>query len=295
MNGTRVSFFSLRAECGRQGGKPEKAWEGEPEKGRDPGRSGFGGRPHYGLNDEQWTAASAKKAPWPSSPAPEPARPGPLVCRIAYLVEERGVDPAHITAVTFTNKAAREMKERLLAHFGDKRTVKAMTIGTFHAICLNRLSERKEPAAVLDQEEAVAIALEILDELGLKLSVREALQAVSARKSGLDGWENEGKAGPYSLFTMPIRSGCRICRCWISTICCFGSCRRRRGNRSQRVHPSARRRIPGYQSRSVPAHPGMEPGRGEPLRHRGSGSGDLWIPWFRRPLFRPAAGGTAGA
>lgn len=156
--------------------------------------------PHYGLNDEQWTAASAKEGAVAVIAGPGTGKTRTLVCRIAYLVEERGVDPAHITAVTFTNKAAREMKERLLAHFGDKRTVRAMTIGTFHAICLNRLSERKEPAAVLDQEEAVAIALEILDELGLKLSVREALQAVSARKSGLDGWENEGKAGPYSLF-----------------------------------------------------------------------------------------------
>lgn len=156
--------------------------------------------PHYGLNDEQWAAASADEGTVAVIAGPGTGKTRTLVCRIAYLVEERGVDPAGITAVTFTNKAAREMKERLLAHFGDKRIVGAMTIGTFHAICLNRLSERKEPAVLLDQEEAAAIAAEILGELGLKLSAREALQAVSARKSGLDRQADGEKTAALSLF-----------------------------------------------------------------------------------------------
>ena len=51
----------------------------------------------------------------------------------------RGVKPDEITAVTFTNQAAAEMRERLEQRLGGKRAVRGMTIGTFHAICLHLL------------------------------------------------------------------------------------------------------------------------------------------------------------
>lgn len=111
------------------------------------------------------------------------------------------MNPAHITAVTFTNKAAREIQERLLAHFGDKKIVRAMKIGTFHAICLDRLSKHTEPAVLLDREEAAAIASEIIGELDLQISVRDALRSVSDRKNGLTGQTTDADASSsYSLF-----------------------------------------------------------------------------------------------
>ena len=64
-----------------------------------------------------------------------------LVARIAWLVEERGVRPGEITAVTFTNQAAAEMRSRLEQRLGGKRAAAAMTIGTFHAICLQLLGD----------------------------------------------------------------------------------------------------------------------------------------------------------
>src|SRR5688500_19615619 len=55
-----------------------------------------------------------------------------LTTRIARLIEHHGVDPAHILAVTFTNKAAGEMRERIAARLGEAPA--GMWCGTFHAI-----------------------------------------------------------------------------------------------------------------------------------------------------------------
>lgn len=54
-----------------------------------------------------------------------------LTYRIAYLIEERGVSPYNILAITFTNKAANEMKERVAAVTGQA----GVWISTFHSLC----------------------------------------------------------------------------------------------------------------------------------------------------------------
>ena len=64
-----------------------------------------------------------------------------LTSRIAYLIQNCHVRPRNILAVTFTNKAAKEMKERLGNILGEN-TVKYMWVGTFHGIC-GRDFERK--------------------------------------------------------------------------------------------------------------------------------------------------------
>ena len=54
--------------------------------------------------------------------------------RIAHLVLNKKVSPYNIGAVTFTNKASREMKDRLLPLLGNE--AKILTVGTFHSFCL---------------------------------------------------------------------------------------------------------------------------------------------------------------
>jgi ATP-dependent DNA helicase Rep len=56
--------------------------------------------------------------------------------KIAYLIQECSIDPRHIAAVTFTNKAAREMKERV-ANLLDKNTAQGLRVSTFHTLGLD--------------------------------------------------------------------------------------------------------------------------------------------------------------
>ena len=56
-----------------------------------------------------------------------------LTCRVAYLIQEKGVKPWHILAITFTNKAANEMRSRV-EHLVDEGA-DAIWISTFHSAC----------------------------------------------------------------------------------------------------------------------------------------------------------------
>jgi len=102
-----------------------------------------------------------------------------LTYRIAFLIRERGVNPSNILAVTFTNRAAAEMKERVGKLLGDVSA--SMAIGTFHSICsgiLRRHIERLGYSSNFviyddhDQRAAIKTILEqqMIDEkvLGLK-------------------------------------------------------------------------------------------------------------------------------
>jgi len=99
-----------------------------------------------GLNDKQKEAASQIDGPVLIIAGPGSGKTRVLTHRVAYLVE-RGIAAEQILAVTFTNKAASEMKERIakLIPVNGKRKDKIPAIGTFHSICANLLrSEAKK-------------------------------------------------------------------------------------------------------------------------------------------------------
>ncbi|MCL1793197.1 MAG: ATP-dependent helicase [Oscillospiraceae bacterium] len=96
-----------------------------------------------------------------------------LTARYAYLVEELGVPPANILCITFTNKAAREMKNRLRHMLGED--IDISFVSTLHSFCVRVLKEDiaklfyPENFVVLDTADQKSILQEVYEELGIKM------------------------------------------------------------------------------------------------------------------------------
>ena len=89
------------------------------------------------LNDKQYEAVINTEGPCLVIAGAGSGKTKVLTYKIAYLMSEKNVLPWNILAITFTNKAANEMKERIEALVGE--AVKDMWIGTFHSICVRIL------------------------------------------------------------------------------------------------------------------------------------------------------------
>ena len=180
LNG-QVSLFGLgeapAAHRGRAAKAAKRMAEPEPVYAAPAGE---------GLNAEQREAVTAQARAVEVVAGPGTGKTKTLVARIAYLIEERGVKPGEITAVTFTNQAAGELRERLEERLGGRRAVHGMTIGTFHAICLDLLSKRPQGVRLIGSYEALEAAEDVRCALGVDIKPGKLLQEVSRRKNGLD-------------------------------------------------------------------------------------------------------------
>ena len=84
-----------------------------------------------GLNPQQTHAVTAPDGPVMVLAGPGSGKTRVLTHRVAWLIKERGIVPHRLMAVTFTNKAAREMRERVDALL----PTQGMWISTFHSMC----------------------------------------------------------------------------------------------------------------------------------------------------------------
>ncbi|MEO8285786.1 MAG: UvrD-helicase domain-containing protein [Chloroflexota bacterium] len=124
-----------------------------------------------GLNKQQREAVETTSGPLLIIAGPGSGKTRVLTHRIAYLMEVEGVWPSRICAVTFTNKAASEMKLRLERLIGPR--VRELTIGTFHSLGVRILRQDadaigyKRDFAIYDDDDQLSLVKQAIKDIGL--------------------------------------------------------------------------------------------------------------------------------
>lgn len=124
-----------------------------------------------GLNPQQQQAVMAGLGPVLVLAGPGSGKTRVLTHRIAYLIGSMGVRPYHILAVTFTNKAAREMESRVEELIGGQ--TRGLELGTFHAVCARilRREARHLPISsnyvIFDADDQVSLTKQAIRDLNL--------------------------------------------------------------------------------------------------------------------------------
>ena len=145
-----------------------------------------------GLNSEQKAAVSCVEGPVLIVAGAGSGKTRVLTSRIAYILE-RGCDPSRILALTFTKKAASEMKERIALMVGEKRA-RRLYMGTFHSVFIRFLREFADslgyPSAftIYDTSDSVSAIKTCLKELQLDEKVykpKDVLSRISMAKNNL--------------------------------------------------------------------------------------------------------------
>ena len=183
-------------------GEEEPAWlsEAPVPQIEDTGRAVYSHEPDpgavdrilAGLNPPQKEAVQTTEGPLLIIAGPGSGKTRVLTHRIAYLIEKEGVWPSRICAVTFTNKAAQEMKTRLEGLIGLR--AKELTVGTFHSLGVRILRQYAEELGyannfvIYDDEDQVGIVKQAMKDIGLddkRYAPRAFLSKISAAKTVL--------------------------------------------------------------------------------------------------------------
>ncbi len=141
---------------------------------------------HFPLLDpHQQTAVTMDKGPIIVTAGPGTGKTRVLTHRVINLIQNRGVSPASIMAVTFTNRAATEMWERIVSLSSGGEELVPMRVGTFHRLALDLLREHapERLRAIADRGEARAVLQEAIADLDTEISVDDARSQISLYKS----------------------------------------------------------------------------------------------------------------
>ena len=148
------------------------------------------------LNPEQRAAVEATEGPLLILAGAGSGKTRVITSRIAWLIQEKGVAPDSILAVTFTNKAAAEMAQRV-EHLMGHSTVAKPLISTFHSLCVRILRRDIEALkvngqglsrsfAIYDEDDQAALVKQIMRRMGLdikQLTPRTVLSRISWAKN----------------------------------------------------------------------------------------------------------------
>lgn len=180
-----------------------------PVGGRITGQLRSQQAPDYmvGLNPEQRDAVLSTEGPLLVLAGAGTGKTRVLSTRIAHILREQKAGPSEILAVTFTNKAAREMRERIGSMVGS--TVVGMRwLGTFHAIAARILRKHaalvglKSTFTILDTDDQIRLLKQLIE----AENIEEKRWQAKVLASMIDGWKNRGlqpqdvPVGEYSHF-----------------------------------------------------------------------------------------------
>ena len=127
------------------------------------------------LNDRQLEAVTTTEGPLLVLAGAGSGKTKVLTTRIAYLIKEKDINPANILAITFTNKAAKEMKSRVYQLLGSKAS--NIQISTFHSFGLLLIKENYEKLGfksnftILDSDDSLTVIKKIMKELSLDFKI----------------------------------------------------------------------------------------------------------------------------
>ena len=136
------------------------------------------------LNTEQHSAVTAPDGPVLVLAGPGSGKTRVLTHRIAYLIGGRNVKPHQILAVTFTNKAAREMESRVVDLLGSEQ--RGMMLGTFHSVCARILRREARYLGVtsdftiFDEDDQQALVKRAMREMNLDEKANRPSSVLSA-------------------------------------------------------------------------------------------------------------------
>ena len=122
------------------------------------------------LNDRQKEAVLYNEGPLLIIAGAGAGKTKTLTTKIAYLIEEENVNPHNILAITFTNKAAKEMKDRLFLLVGD--LAKKLQVSTFHSFGLKLLRENYDALGydknfvIMDSDDSLTVVKKIIKDMG---------------------------------------------------------------------------------------------------------------------------------
>ena len=143
------------------------------------------------LNKEQQKAVLVSSGPLLILAGAGSGKTRVLTTKVAYLIENLGVNPYNILAITFTNKAAKEMSERLLGMIGE--VSKQAQVSTFHSFGLKILRENcsnlgyNSNFIIMDSDDTLTIIKRILKQLNLDSKIYNP----SAIRNKISGCKNE--------------------------------------------------------------------------------------------------------
>ena len=135
------------------------------------------------LNNKQIEAVKALDGPMLILAGAGSGKTKVLTTKIAYLLDERDISPVNILAITFTNKAAKEMKERIYNLIG--REAFRLQISTFHSFGLKLLKENYDRLGldknfnVLDADDSLTLVKKIMKNWRYQMHLRCCRRAIS--------------------------------------------------------------------------------------------------------------------